>query len=65
MKKVRAVFMGQDKSLGYEYGKAYTLFIKKGAARDSILINKTDGSGDCIYESIISFLDNWDMINVL
>lgn len=65
MKRIRALFVGTDLSLGYEKDKSYTIIVRKGAAPDSILINRTDGSGDCIYESIISFLDNWDLITDL
>ena len=61
MKTIKAIFIGVDGSLDYVNGKEYTLII--GTSENwNILINRTDGGGVCEYQSIVSFLKNWDNI---
>ena len=67
MIKVLAVFKGRDGSLGYELGKRYLL-------RFSVFTSITKNKGQieiceevsreryCLYESLSSFLKNWDII---
>lgn len=57
--KVKAVFKGQDGSLGYKTNMEYTLRIKEHVL---IIIERLDGEGKCEYGTIVSFLDNWDNI---
>lgn len=58
---VKAIFKGQNGSLGYETDKEYTLKIVQLA--DNILIEdqKIDGK-ECQYGSVVAFLNNWDNI---
>lgn len=55
---ITAKFKGAD-SLGYENGKEYELKIREA---NSISVRRTDGSGICLYNSLSSFLKNWDEI---
>ncbi len=57
---IKAIFKGKNSSFGYETNKEYTLSIqhKKG---NNILIQNGDKEL-CEYESMISFLNNWDII---
>lgn len=66
-KKVKAIFKGQDGSCGYNTNKEYTLIVSRGSYEhrpyvDLISIKNIDGGGLCDYESIESFLNNWDNI---
>lgn len=69
-KKVKAIFRGQNGSLGYETNKEYLLTLehKRG---NSIYIHTTQENksnnivGNCEYESMVSFLNNWDNIITL
>lgn len=62
-KKVKAIFKGQDGSCGYNTNKEYTLWIKHNTKMISYIeIENINGGGYCEYESMISFLDNWDNI---
>lgn len=55
-----ATFTGIN-SLGYETGKEYESEIPsvKGFS-----IKRKDGTGKCVYESISSFLQNWNNIKI-
>lgn len=57
---VRAIFTGENGSLGYEAGKPYVLFFR--VHDDHIVISRPHGNGKCLYESLKSFLDNWKVI---
>ena len=56
--EIKAKFIGTN-SLGYENGKTYHLKIF-GAS-----IQRIDGTGNCIYHSLKSFLSNWENIKVV
>lgn len=52
-----ATFIGTDFSLGYRTGKDYKLTI---SGKWGFSIERTDdGTGQCAYESLKSFLKNW------
>jgi len=55
--EIKAKFIGAN-SLGYENGKTYHLKIV-GAS-----IQRIDGSGTCFYNSLKSFLSNWENIKI-
>ncbi|MEK6829064.1 MAG: hypothetical protein AABY15_02975 [Nanoarchaeota archaeon] len=59
---ITAKFKGQDGSLGYETGKPYTLKLSHSGGYN-IQIERATGGGDCEYQSMISFLNNWDEIH--
>lgn len=63
-KKVKAVFKGQDGSCGYTTGMEYTLIVHH-QKNSLIKIEKLEFGGDCEYESLLSFLENWDNIRNL
>lgn len=52
------MFTGQN-SLGYEKGKRYIL---KLADSLGVSIERTDGTGKCVYQSLSAFMKNWDNI---
>lgn len=58
--KIQATFTGKD-SLGYENGKEYQLKI---AEAKGMTIERIDGTGKCPYQSLSSFLKNWNNITV-
>jgi len=58
MLKINARFVGKT-SLGYEHGKRYDIVL---ANTKSMSIRRADGSGQCPYSSLSSFLRNWDEI---
>ncbi|TDD77165.1 hypothetical protein [Flavobacterium caseinilyticum] len=57
--EIKAKFTGTN-SLGYENGKEYEL---KLSDIKSLSINRLDGTGKCPYESLSSFLKNWNIIS--
>lgn len=61
MKKVKAIFRGQNGSCGYETNREYTLVIQH-TTRTYIQIENENGGGYCDYASMIAFLKNWDNI---
>jgi hypothetical protein len=62
-KKVNAIFKGKNGSCGYETNKEYTLIIKH-QNNSEIQIERFLGGGCCEYSSMVSFLENWDNINL-
>jgi len=66
-KIITAVFKGQNGSCGYSTNKRYVLKISNDSKNKNILIHLVgeDDRGNVEYESIFSFLENWDMIRVM
>jgi hypothetical protein len=60
---VKAKFQGCDNSLGFKNNQEYTLTVRHQGGLN-ILIETEDGKR-CEYQSIISFMDNWNNIQVL
>jgi hypothetical protein len=60
--KYKAIFIGKDGSLGYSHGKEYELYIQPATCSSGVLLQKRDGCGKCFYQSVVSFLKNWDCI---
>jgi hypothetical protein len=56
---IRATFIGTD-SLGYVNNQEYTLKLNLRTF-GKIIINKNTSQA-CVYNSVISFLKNWDNI---
>lgn len=61
-KKIKAVFKGENGSMGLLHGREYDLNIYPGPKAE---INITFGPADmlCVYSNILTFLDNWDSIH--
>lgn len=60
MKKVKAIFRGQNGSCGFETNREYTLEVYHDT---KLYIRINDGDGKwCDYQSFISFMNNWDNI---
>lgn len=57
---ITATFRGTD-SLGYRKGKTYLLEI---FPTDKMTIRRLDGTGVCTYQSLLSFLKNWNNIQI-
>lgn len=62
-KKVKAVFKGLDGSCGYRKGQSYLLTVSV-LKNGNISIYGGGLTKECEYQSIISFLENWDQILV-
>ena len=62
-KTVKAIFKGKNGSMGFETNKEYTINVNQ--VQNGYI--KIDGSGGlwCDYNSIGSFLTNWDNIRVV
>jgi hypothetical protein len=63
--KIKATFKGQDGSCGYKTNETYNLYITHNQ-NENICI-ETDGRihrGICEYQSMVTFLNNWDNITV-
>jgi len=64
--KVKAIFKGQDGSCGYKHGQEYALTIwnQSKISNENIAIELSDNPDKnyCEYESIVSFLNNWDCV---
>lgn len=60
MKTIRATFKGRNGSLGYIKNKEYTFVVTTNKILPTI-----GETGICEYESVESFLNNWDNIKVL
>lgn len=58
-KRIRAIFRGQNGSCGFETNREYQLEVHHNG-RGYIQI---DGGGrHCDYQSLVSFMNNWDNI---
>ena len=70
-KKIKAVFKGANGSCGYCPNFEYQLSVAQpkhlvvGDMLQNISITRADGSGICEYDSLLTFLDNWDNIKSL
>ena len=51
--RIKAIFIGEDRSLGYRTGEQYELIVYRS------WIKRIDGTGLCEYSSLQSFLKNW------
>ncbi len=61
--QLKAIFKGGDNSLGYRKSTEYMLSVRHELGGNiKIEQHKHGGIGHCEYESILSFLDNWDCI---
>lgn len=57
---ISASFIGTN-SLGYEYGKNYILRVSN---KKQIIIKRIDNTGLCKYNSLYTFLQNWNNIQI-
>ncbi len=66
MKKVtvKAIFKGKDGSLGYQKNTEYALIITHSMCANISIKCIDQQKGVCEYESMISFLKNWDNIRL-
>ncbi len=60
---VEATFKGQNGSLGYKTGTKYDLMITHKKKGHIMMQDVKQSMPGCEYESIISFMENWDNIN--
>ena len=61
MKKIKAIFKGQDGSCGYKTNHEYEIHVEHSMGT-TITIHNQSGTGYCEYSSMIAFLNNWDCI---
>lgn len=59
--KVNAIFKGQDGSCNFRTGKEYTLIIEH-QFNQYIKAGDSNSSEYCAYDTMMSFLENWDNI---
>ena len=57
--KVKAIFKGQNGSMGFVTGKEYTLKLNKDKDGGISIYDINDMSHFCDYTSFITFLNNW------
>lgn len=58
---VKAIFKGLNNSCGYKKKTEYVLIISH-KTKSNIRIENANGGGLCEYGSIVSFIENWDVI---
>lgn len=63
-KVVRAIFRGQDGSLGYEKNKEYTIAVSQETGKNIKIERYADATGQCEYSNVNLFLENWDNIRL-
>lgn len=62
-RKITAIFNGKDGSLGFVFGREYTLSIEYSLGRSGIRVRRVDDlEKTCTYDSIGAFLDNWKYV---
>lgn len=54
---MKAIFIGEDGSMGLIRGKVYDIDIKLEG--EYIMVHWSDGRGTCPYQSIQSLYNNW------
>jgi hypothetical protein len=60
---IKAIYRGQDGSLGYERNKEYSLAVYTETGKPITIIREENGSaGQCEYSNMGTFLENWDNI---
>lgn len=68
---ISAKFIGHHGSLGYSRGRRYTLYVENRVVtrlfsrRNYILIERAEGGGRCVYDSLNALLSNWRGLKVL
>ena len=62
-KKVKALFVGRDGSCGFRKGSEYSLMVTTLSYSMKIEVFSIPQGNHCSYDSMHSFLDNWDNIN--
>lgn len=59
MRLIRAIFNGEDGSMGYKKGELYFLELMERDGKYAVEIKRLDGTGYCPYSTYYSFLVNW------
>lgn len=60
---VEATFKGLNGSLGYKTGTKYDLIITHKPKGNIVIQDAKEAMPNCEYQSIVSFMENWDNIN--
>ncbi len=61
--KIKATFIGTDRSLGYLRGVEYSLTLDQDVNYREFRIKRvSDGSGECVYSHAMTFFKNWTLI---
>ena len=58
-------FIGHNGSLGFIFGKTYKLLLSRNIPNKIECISEENRGVVCRYDSIVGFLSNWEMIEVL
>ena len=62
--KVKAIFNGLDKSLGYKHGKEYNLLVRQNTYTSDITISIVEEPSNTVrYSNIGKFFNNWKNIS--
>ncbi len=62
---IKAIFKGLNGSCGYQTHTEYKLSLRHESGSNIKIVRVKDGfadGGECEYESMLTFLDNWDCI---
>lgn len=62
MRNIKAVFRGSDGSRGFKTNYEYDLFVSHNINSNIKIESLYDYTLKCEYSSIITFLENWDMV---
>ena len=62
---VLGTFKGAEGSLGYSQGKVYALLMQEDEHKAISIRLVADGSGEVVYSTTITFLDNWERVRTL
>jgi hypothetical protein len=61
---IKARFKGEEGSMGYKNDRVYDLRVIMNPGKFNLHIENLDGTQQCPYSSIYSFLNNWDLVDI-
>ena len=62
--RIKATFVGNNGSCGYVESASYFLRVEQGQDNE-IIIDRVDNlGGQCVYETLKSFLNNWNEVTL-
>lgn len=62
--RVRAIYTGEDGSMGFKNGRHYRIFISRGNGRRTVVVRTEEGLLRCPYYSMMSVLQYWKIIEI-
>lgn len=62
--RVRAIYTGEDGSMGFKNGRHYRIFISRGNGHRTVVVRTEEGLLRCPYYSMMSVLQYWKIIEI-